>query len=79
MSAANAFVFLPSAALNQTRGIWTFNRVEDDNSGLWTPSYVALLSGINSYQDSLQCQELLSLLSSPFPYAVFTSWPLEGR
>jgi hypothetical protein len=41
MSAANAFVFLPSAALNQTRGIWIFNRVEDDNSGLWTPSYVA--------------------------------------
>ncbi|MBU0539377.1 MAG: hypothetical protein KKG73_13210 [Gammaproteobacteria bacterium] len=32
--------FLLGAALNQACGIWILNRVEDENSGLWVPSYV---------------------------------------
>jgi hypothetical protein len=40
MSDSECLRILQSTALNQTRGIWILNRVEDDNSGLWVPSYV---------------------------------------
>jgi hypothetical protein len=40
MSDSECLCLLPSTALNQARGIWILNRVEDDNSGLWVPSYV---------------------------------------
>jgi hypothetical protein len=40
MSDSECLCLLPSTALNQACGIWILNRVENDNSVLWMPSYV---------------------------------------